>query len=228
MSRIERLLAALLVLGAISSARAQEASWDGLRRVASKRLQYVYLLPGADFRQYRKVTIDPPQVAFRKDWAQDVNRGERDPSRMITQSDVQRIQKALSEGFEQALSTDFTKAGWQVVKAPGPDVLHLTPFLLDVDANPQRTSEGRADTYTVEPGRAAVGLEVRDSDTNQLLGRVVDRQETQSFGGKLMISGSVTNRADFGAMLQAWSRVFVEGLATLKGASPIGASAQQK
>lgn len=218
-----RLLTALLVLAAVSSARAEEETWDGLTRVNAKRLERVYLLPGADFRTYTKVTIDPPQVAFRKDWEQDVNRGIREPGRRITHSDVQRIQRALSEGFDKILSADFAKAGWQVVKAPGPDVLHLTPVLLNVDATPQKTTAGRVDTYAVQPGQATVALEVRDADTSMLLGRAVDRQSTVDFGGKLMITDRVTNRADFEALLRGWSRVFVDGLAALKEASPIGA-----
>ncbi len=190
MRRTPHLLAAAAVALAISPARAaEEESWDGLRRVDAKRLQHVYLLPGADFRQYAKVMIDPPEVALRKDWAADVNRGVREPGRRITQGDVERIRKALSQGFHEILSAELAKAGWQVVKAPGPDVLRLTPLLVDVDATaPQKTTAGRVDTYTVQAGRATVGLEVRDSDTNQLLGRVADRQDTVSFGGKLLIT----------------------------------------
>ncbi len=228
--RLHLCAAALAALATVASARAaEEETWDGLTRVPSKRLERVYLLRGADFRAYTKVMIDPPQVAFRKDWAQDVNRGVREPGRKITQQDVQRIQGALAEGFEQALAADFTKAGWQVVKAPGPDVLHLTPLLLNVDASaPQKTAAGRVDTYTVQAGQATVALEARDSDTNELLGRAVDRQNTVEFGGKLLITDKVTNRADFESLLRGWSRVFVDGLATLKAASPIGAPAPQQ
>ncbi len=223
--RLHLLAAGLLALATSSPAGAQEETWDGLTRVSSKRLAYVYLLQGADFRAYTKVMIDPPQVAFRKDWAQDVSRGVREPSRRITQSDVERLQRALSEGFQQVLAADFTKAGWQVVKAAGPDVLHLTPVLLNVDATaPQKTTAGRVDTYTVQAGQATVALEARDSETKELLGRAVDRQSTVEFGGKLQVTDRVTNRADFESLLRGWSQVFVEGLAALKEASPVRAT----
>ena len=227
--RLHLIAGGLLALVAASSARAEDETWDGLTRVSSKRLERVYLRPGADFRIYTKVIIDPPQVAFRKDWEQDVNRGVREPGRRITQSDVQRIQRALSEGFEKILSADFAKAGWQVVKAPGPDVLHLTPLLLNVDATaPQKTTASRVDTYTVQAGQATVALEARDADTNMLLGRAVDRQDTVQFGGKLMITDRVTNQADFESLLRGWSTVFVEGLGALKEASPIGGAPPRK
>ncbi len=38
----------------------------------------------------------------------------------------------------------------------------------------------------------------------------------------------MTNQADFRSLLMGWSRVFVEGLAALKEASPIGAGAERR
>ena len=45
------------------------AKLDGLVRVKSKRLDVVYLQPGADFRSYTKVMLDPTEVAFAKNWS---------------------------------------------------------------------------------------------------------------------------------------------------------------
>jgi hypothetical protein len=41
-------------------------TWDGLVEVKPKRMDAAYLLPGADFRSYTKVMIDPSEVAFRE------------------------------------------------------------------------------------------------------------------------------------------------------------------
>src|SRR5438270_3719100 len=38
--------------------------WDGLRKLASKRMDVVYLQPGADFRLYSRVMVDPTEVSF--------------------------------------------------------------------------------------------------------------------------------------------------------------------
>ncbi len=223
--RLHRLAAAAVALATAAAARAEDQTWEGLTRVPAKNLEYVYLLEGADFRPYTKVMIAPPEVSLRKDWAQDVNRGVRDPGRRITSSDVERIQKALAQGFDKSLSASFAKAGWQVVKAPGPDVLLLTPMLVNVDGTaPQRRSDTPQNTYAVQAGSATVGLDVRDSETRQLLGRAADRRGTSSYAGKLVVTDRVTNQADFEALLNAWSKTFVEGLATLKAASPLGAT----
>ncbi len=227
-NRLRALALCALAVAAAAPARAAEETWEGLTRVPAKRLQYVYLLEGADFRRYSKVMLDPPQVSFRKDWLADVNRGERSPSRKLTQSDVQRIQKALSEGFDDVLAQSFARAGWQVVRSPGPDVLRLTPMLVNVDASaPQKPSESASRTYAVRAGSATVGLDVRDSDTGMLLGRVADRKSTTDYAGQLVVTDRVTNRSDFEALLGAWSRTFVEGLATLKELSPLGPAPRQ-
>ena len=54
-------------------ARQSAGHWDGLIEVKPKRLDAAYLLPGADFRPYKKLMIDPVEVAFKKDWAKDYN-----------------------------------------------------------------------------------------------------------------------------------------------------------
>ena len=63
----------------LGTAIAEEApaSWDGLVEVKPKKMDLVYLLPGADFRPYTKVMVDPTEVAFRKDWLKDMNRVQR-------------------------------------------------------------------------------------------------------------------------------------------------------
>jgi hypothetical protein len=37
-------------------------TWDNLVHVNSKKLQAVYLLTGADFRQYARVQLDPTEL----------------------------------------------------------------------------------------------------------------------------------------------------------------------
>ncbi len=67
---------ALLLCGFAIPASAKDESggaWDGLVEVKPKRLDAAYLMPGADFRPYTKLMIDPVEVAFRKNWMRDVN-----------------------------------------------------------------------------------------------------------------------------------------------------------
>ena len=61
-----------------SATAAPPVEWDGLQRVQAKRFALVYIPPGADFRQYTKVMIEPTEVAFQKNWRRDYNSSVRD------------------------------------------------------------------------------------------------------------------------------------------------------
>lgn len=215
--------AALLATAVVSpsSAASEEATWDGLQKVKSRKLDTAYLLPGADFSGYTKVMIDPLDVAFRKNWERDVNRASRSVSARVTAEDADRIRKDLGEAFHEVLVEDFDKAGYEVVTAPGPDVLRLCPGLVDVWINaPDTMPPGRSHTYTVEAGEATLVLEAHDSETGQLLGRAVDHRRTGDLGAWTWTT-SVTNRAEFTRMFRQWSRILTNGMEALKEASPI-------
>ena len=62
-------LGAALFLMAFAAVAQDSSNWDGLVQVKPKRLDAVFLLPGADFRVYNKIMMDPVEVAFEKDWA---------------------------------------------------------------------------------------------------------------------------------------------------------------
>src|SRR5215469_12292495 len=66
------------------------ASWDNLVRVDSKRFAGVYLLPGADFRTYTKVMLDPTEIAFNKNWKRDYNASSMSLSMRITDDDIRK------------------------------------------------------------------------------------------------------------------------------------------
>ena len=63
-------------------------------------------------------------------------------------------------------------------------------------------------------------LELRDSQTNALLGRVLDRRETRDSVG-MQMANSVTNSADFRLLFKSWASICVKGLEDLKSVSPV-------
>jgi hypothetical protein len=88
-----RRLGALAMILAVASAMAEDMpeSWDGLVQVKPKRVDEVFVLPGADLRRYSKVMLDPTEVAFRKDWVKYINQTRRDVSRHVTEDDAKEI-----------------------------------------------------------------------------------------------------------------------------------------
>jgi hypothetical protein len=196
-------------------------SWDGLVEVKAKRVDQVFVLPGADFRGYSRVMLDPTEVAFRKDWVEDINRSRREVSRHMTEEDAKEILAAARSNFDDIFREAYEKAGFTVVTSPGPDVLRLSTEVIDLYLNaPDPMTAGRSTTYTANAGEATLVLEARDSATNALLGRVLDRRETTETGTMTM-TNRVTNVADFRSLFRNWANVSVKGLSDLKELSPV-------
>jgi Protein of unknown function (DUF3313) len=215
---------ALLLCGFAIPASAKDESggtWDGLVEVKPKRLDAAFLMPGADFRQYTKLMVDPVEVAFRKDWMKDMNDSRVGLSNRITQTDAEKIAAAAREGFDEIFHEAFSAAGMEIVTTPGADVLRVRPGVVDLYiAAPDKMSSGMSRTYTVEAGQATLFLEVLDSTTGALLGRALDKRATRNTG-RASMANSVTNRADFRALFKQWADIAVKGFEDLRSMSPV-------
>ena len=209
------------------AAAALPAPYGDLVQVKAKQLDAVYLLPGADFRGYTKLLIDPVQVSFRKDWTKQANRS-RGVSRRIDEQDAQQIAQAARSGFEAIFTAAFKAKGYEVQTAPGPDVLRLSPAIANLYINaPQPTGPGVSRTYTVEAGEATLVLEARDSDTGAILGLAIDKRTTRG-SGFATVTTSASNHAEFEDLFRSWANICVKGFEQLKAASPVSGSKSGK
>ena len=212
---------ALAGVAAPAAAQDEKTTWDGMHLEKSSRSQRVYLLPGADFRPYNKVMVDPTEVAFRKNWARDYNRSSPGTiSQRISDEDVDRASKEITKGFGDIFAEEYQKAGYQVVSSPGPDVLRVRTGVIDLSVNsPDIRSATRTYSASWDAGEATLVVEARDSQTGALLGRALDRRlagDTQPY-----LRNSVTNRADFKILFRKWAKASIAGLNRLKGRSPV-------
>jgi hypothetical protein len=209
-----------LFAGVAFAADTSAVSPEGLVEVKSKRLDAAYLAPGADFRPYTKLMVDPTQTAFHKDWMKNMN-NRRDVSRMIDSDQAQQMLEAAKTNFAEVFTEAFTKAGYTIVDKPGPDVLRVTPGVVNLYVNaPDLMTAGRSTSYTANAGEATMILELRDSQSNALLGRVFDRRETHESMG-VQVTNRVTNIADFRMLFRSWANICVKGLEHLKSVSPL-------
>jgi hypothetical protein len=222
MQRIATLLVSTLLLVTAPVMAQQPAgseSWDGLVEVNASRIDTAFLAPSADFRPYTKVMLDEPEVAFRANWMREVNRGNRGAGGRVTERDAQRILDSVGAGKIDLFTTAFNNAGFEVVTRAGPDVLRLRTAIVNLVVNaPDTMSAGRSATFTPNAGEATLILEARDSQTNALLARVIDRRETRNIGNR---ANRVTNTADFRALANDWARIAASRMTTLKEISPL-------
>jgi Protein of unknown function (DUF3313) len=195
-------------------------NWDGLAQVKSKRLDLVYLQPGADFRAYSKVILEPTEIAFAKNWQRDYNRSTRNLSSRVSDAD---IQDAITKGVKAAddiFAKAWTKGGYAVVTQPGPDVLRVKTGVVNITVNaPDQPVAGRSYNFAGEAGYATLFVEARDSQTGALLGRAVDQGIAGDNSAAWRTASS--NRSDFRDLAQHWAEVSVRGMSELKALSPI-------
>jgi hypothetical protein len=213
-------IVALLAFCCLASAASGQApqSPDGLVQVKPRQMELAWLRPGADFRPYTKVNISKTQVAFRPNWMKDYNMNSGGVGNWVTQDDANRIMAAAQTNFDDVFVDAFKKAGYEVVTTTGPDVLRVNSGVLDLDVNAPMGSDGRT-TWIITAGEAALIVEVRDTVTNALLGRVADRRATQDLGRQ--IASQATNIYDFRLLFSHWSNICVKALGELKSISPI-------
>ncbi len=227
MNRMPRLstIAATVLLVATGAALATDApqSWDGLVEIKPKHMDAVFLLPGADFRGYKRIMLDPTQVAFHKDWARNV--GETGGSRInqISKRDIEEILAAARSNFDDVFHRAFVEAGYEIAAAPAPDVLRVSTAVLNLYINAPEAAlatGARSRMYTANAGEATLVVEARDSETGALLGRVVDRRETRRAAGP-QLATRATNERDFRDLFEAWAKIVTNGIAELKAHSPV-------
>jgi len=219
------LLAHAAIAAAQSNASYASTEEQGMVRVRSSQFDVVQARAGANFRGYSRIMLDPPQVAMAEHWLRDMNTPPLALLRRTTPEDVTQIVEQARAGFNDTLAGALKRAGYELVSAPGPDVLRLSPSLVNlrVNAPASLTNAPLTRVYTFNAGEATLNLDIRDSTTGDLLGRVVDHRTAGQRGStraSAQLTTAVTNRFDFGNMFDAWSSAWLQTLDELKLQSP--------
>jgi hypothetical protein len=213
------LLAALAVVvpqGYSATKEAPKKTEDGLELKTQTKRRIVYIKPGATVTQYKQFALADCYIEFSKQWLDDYNRSQRDPSRRITESDLEDAKKELASQFRKIFTEELVKGGYTVSDKTGPDVLILRPALVNIAVNaPDIRSPGRSATYASSAGQMTLYLELWDSSTNTIIGRVMDAQADDEFYGQRMTS--VDNRAAADQLMRMWATEVRKKLETAQG-----------
>jgi hypothetical protein len=223
---VKGLLAAVLLIGSAPLlAQATEDNWEGLVRIKSDKIQLVYLAPEADFRPYTRVLLDPSEMAMEKNWLRDQRRDSSSLGGQATERDVIRALDQGKKQFDTYFAEAFTKAGFTVATAPGADTVRISAGVFDIDVVAPDVSASRNRTYSEDAGAGTLVIEVRDSVTNALLGRAIERRIAGDNGPWLRNSAS--NRADFDQLFRRWAEASANGLLELKALSPVDVNGER-
>ncbi len=195
--RLARIAASLCVALAVAQApMAQEVTEDGLVRVPSDRNVGVYRAPAIPFTQFNSVVIAPIPVVFRKTWL----REHYD----IKEDRLSRMQAELARAFREELEAEFHEAGYKLVDRPGPGTLRLEPYVLNVNiVAPDASTEQRGHTYTRTGNSMKLVVEIRDSSSDVIIGRIINFLQPKEYG----YSQFASKVSNFGEARTAFSNV---------------------
>ena len=186
------------------------ASYDGLVAVQTRNLDKLYVRPNADLARYQAVMIDPVTVEFSKDW----NRSVNDPryTTRIRPEDAQRIADQTTGSVGDILAAALTQRGYQIVTAPGPGVLRLSPHVTDLYVNaPDVFPPGVTRSFARDAGEATVTLEARDATNGTLVAVISDHATAQDML-RLSRATDVSNAFWFEGMFKRFAANGVDAL----------------
>jgi hypothetical protein len=182
---------------------------EGLQAVTARNFEAAYVRPGVTFANYAKLMVKDLELAFRT------------PDREQNQFPLGEDQKTR---FRAALATAFGKElgkleAVEVVTEPGPDVLALRVRVQDIVARaPGRRvgGGGRAGFALETVGEMTLLLELKDSESNEVLVRAFDRQAVE---GAAMLSGEsvVSTWEGVDRIVATWAARARDGLERLLG-----------
>lgn len=188
-----------------------EVDSDGLHLVKNTKVRAAYMKPGTDLSQYSKVMLIDCYVDFVKDWQKDYNLEQIGLSGRVRDKDAEAIKKNLADEFNKVFTKELTEKGFPVVDEAGPDVLLLRPALINVDvAAPDIMTAGMQRTYVRSAGAMTLYMEMYDSATSTLIGRVVDPEADDDSFARL--ANRVTNKAAADRILRHWAGLLAKHL----------------
>ncbi len=127
----------------------------------------------------------------------------------MTEKQKARFEQTVGEAFREELAKSERFA---IVDEAGPDVLLIRGALLDVVSYiPPDNISGRVHVFLSSVGEATLVIEIRDSITNAILARAIDRGAAEDMGG-WSESNRVTNTAEVRRLVRRWGRSLREGL----------------
>ena len=187
-----------------------EVNIEGLQQVSARNFEAAFVRPGVTFANYGKLMVDELELAFRT------------PDREQNQFPLGEDQKTR---FRAAMATAFGAElgkleAVDVVTEPGPDVLALHVRVQDIVARApgRRVGGGRAGFALETVGEMTLVLELRDSQSDEILVRAFDRQAVE---GAAMVSGDgvISTWEGVERIVARWATRTREGLERLLGGS---------
>ena len=210
----------LMVLGAcasstptIDTSETAEATFDGLYPVKGTNADYAWARPDIDLSMYSKIKLQGVGIEYRPggESGRSMASRSRGGPYEVTEKQKERFKKTFGDAFTKELGKSEHFA---LVDEAGPDVLLVRGAVLDVVSYvPPELTSARSEVFISRVGEATLVLELRDSITEAILARAIDRRTAES-GFDFQRSNRATNAAEVRRLAQRWAGKLRERLDT--------------
>jgi hypothetical protein len=180
-----------------------ERSFDGLVRVKSSRSRIVWIRPDFDLSGYTQVKLEGAGIEYRP-----VRRGGERGRFPLSEAAKERLESIMKEAFQRALNRSER---FQPTDKNGPSVLLVWAGLFDVVSFVPPRASARGNVFLQSVGEATLVVELRDSQSNATLARMIDRRAASRQNGGFP-SNSVSNMAEVRRLADSWARLVRERL----------------
>lgn len=183
---------AVVVAGLLLLAACVKTTVDTYRSVPDSRADSAYVKPGVDFTRYTRLQAVPLEIYF------DDSMGAPDPT------DLARIRQIFREAFLGKIGDDY-----EIVDAPGPDVLHVRGSLVDLELTSVPDDlpvKGRAASL-IASGHLSFFMELADSESGEVLARAGD-QDQEEAAPRIAGSDAARDWSQTEQAAERWAQMF--------------------
>lgn len=188
-----------------------ETTFDGLVRIDNARFAAAWIDPEIDIRQYNKIIPGAAEFEFRAAQKVSASTARHTNKRefWISDANKQRLTELVSDVFTEELqrSEHFT-----LVEEPGPDTLIIHGALHDIVSKVPPQDVGRSEVWLRSLGEATLIIELRDSLSNEVIYRAVERRAIENAGQQMTRANTATSWAEVRRWARRWAVRLREGL----------------
>jgi hypothetical protein len=195
-------------LGASSKDLDARMSRDGLQKTKVKNIDLAYARPGATLAAYKRVKLDPVEVAFSPSW----NPTRTGSSLKLSAQEKENIRAGVAKLVEEEFARELQAGGRYpvVVNEAGADVLRVKAAIVNLYINAPDTGMGRQRTIVSSAGEMTLIAELSDGATGEVLARVADRREAPDT--RMQITNGVVNESEARSIAAGWAKTLRKAL----------------
>ena len=181
-----------------------EVTFDGLVRVQKSVVDAAWVKPDFDLTPYKKLMLVSQGVSFKAIKPVNTFQARSETEFPVKEENKQQLNDILKEEFTKELAK---LKRYEIVDKPGPDVLLLVGTVINVlsrvPPDIDSASFGRGGVYLTSVGEATLVIELRDSQSGEVLARAADGRAAES--PFAFNANSVTVWSQVRLLAQSWA-----------------------